>query len=139
MKKELFSIALFGVFFFFLMTANASAPGSDHPVVSYTLTTDIKGEKRMFVGVGGKIEGVVNPDIFVNEWDVVEVTLISGDKLNHHIVIPDFHIMSETVSEKGKKTKITFVPFKSGGFPYYCILENHRKLGMEGRMVVVGK
>lgn len=139
MKKGLFSIALFGAVFFFLMAANAAAPESDHPVVSYTLTTAMKGERRMFVGVGGKIQGVVNPDLFVHEWDVVQVTLISGDNLNHHIVIPDFHVMSETVSEKGKKTEVTFVPFKKGGFVYYCTLENHRKLGMEGKMVIVAR
>ncbi len=138
MNKGIISIALFVAAFFFLMTANASAPG-DHPVASFTLTTEMKGEKRLFVGVGGTIDHKINPDLFVNEWEVVEVTLISGDNLNHHIVIPDFHVMSETVSEKGKKTRITFVPFKNGGFSYYCTLENHRKLGMEGRMVVVEK
>ena len=60
----------------------------------------------------------------------------NGDNLNHHIAIPDFFIMSEVVSEKGKKTTITFVPFKKGEFVYYCLLENHRKLGMEGRLIV---
>ena len=138
MKTWIFGFSLFGVLFF-LITAGASATGPDHSAVSYTLTSDMKGEKRLFVGAGGKINGIVNPDLFVNEWDVVEITLINGDNLNHHIAIPNFHILSETVSEKGKKTTITFVPFKSGGFNYYCLLDSHRALGMEGKIVVVRK
>ncbi|HLG22629.1 MAG TPA: cupredoxin domain-containing protein [Candidatus Manganitrophaceae bacterium] len=138
MKWGIFSVVFLTVFLFF-MPARATAPGPGHAVVSYTLTTDVKGERRMFVGAEGKIKGVVNPDLFVNEWDVVEITLINGDNLNHHIAIPDFHIMSDTIVEKGKKTKVTVVPFKKGGFVYHCLLENHRKLGMEGKMVVVGK
>lgn len=137
-KTRIWSLSLFGILFF-LITAGAGATGPDHPVVSYTLTSEMKGEKRLFVGAGGKIQGRVNPDLFVNEWDVVEITLINGDNLNHHIAIPNFHILSETVSEKGKKTTITFVPFKSGGFDYYCLLDNHRTLGMEGKVVVVRK
>lgn len=138
MKTGVFLLSLFGVLAL-MITAGANATGPDHPAVSYTLASEMKGEKRLFVGAGGKIKGMVNPDLFVNEWDVVEITLINGDNLNHHIAIPNFHILSETVSEKGKKTTITFVPFKSGGFDYYCLLDNHRALGMEGKIVVVKK
>jgi plastocyanin len=120
----------------FLTTVGAGAAEPEHQFVQFTLTTNKMGERRMFVGAEGKIKGVVNPNINVKAWDVVEITLVNGDDLHHHIAIPDFYIMSEVVSEKGKKTTITFVPFKSGEFVYYCLLEGHRQHGMEGRLVV---
>jgi hypothetical protein len=135
MRMRSVSKLLLAVFVFFLaIRANSAEP--EHKTVSFSLTTAKQGERRTFVGAEGKLNGVVNPNLVVMEWDVVEVTLTNGDNLNHHIAIPDFFIMSEVVSEKGKKTTITFVPFKKGEFVYYCILENHRKLGMEGNLVV---
>lgn len=136
MKKSIFLIGLLiGVVF--SVTALADPANPARTVSAFTLKSEMKGEKRLFVGVGGKIDGQVNPTLFVNEWDVVEVTLINTDGLPHHIALPDFFILSEEVREKGQKTKIAFVPFKPGGFAYYCDLEGHRKLGMEGQMVVV--
>jgi len=120
----------------FLGTVRANSAEPEHKYVSFSLTTDKRGERRIFLGVEGALKGAVNPNLVVKEWDVVEISLTNGDNLNHHIAIPDFFIMSEVVSEKGRKTTITFVPFKRGEFVYYCILENHRKLGMEGKLLV---
>ncbi|WDT79387.1 MAG: hypothetical protein MPW14_19910 [Candidatus Manganitrophus sp.] len=114
MKTGVFLLSLFGVLAL-MITAGANATGPDHPAVSYTLTSEMKGEKRLFVGAGGKIKGMVNPDLFVNEWDVVEITLINGDNLNHHIAIPNFHILSETVSEKGKRRRSHSFHSKAAG------------------------
>ncbi|MBI3805631.1 MAG: cupredoxin domain-containing protein [Nitrospirae bacterium] len=121
----------------FSVTAMAGPANPSRTVKAFTLKSDVNGEKRLFVGSGGKIDGQVNPTLFVNEWDVVEVTLINTDGLPHHLALPDFFILSREVKEKGEKTTITFVPFKPGGFAYFCDLEGHRKVGMEGQMVVV--
>lgn len=122
--------------FFPVRMMDAAASDQNHPVSSFTLKTVAKGERLAFVGVGGKIDGLVNPTLSVREWDVVKITLINDDGINHHITIPSFFITSKEVSEKGTKTVVTFVPFKTGGYGYYCILENHRALGMEGLVVV---
>ena len=136
MKNLIFSIGLLaGIVFSVAALADPANPGRN--VSAFTLKSDVKGEKRLFVGSGGKIDGQVNPTLFVKEWDVVEMTLINTDGLPHHLALPDFFILSNEVRDKGQKTTITFVPFKSGGFVYYCDLDVHRKLGMEGQMVVV--
>ncbi|TAK07739.1 MAG: hypothetical protein EPO39_05915 [Candidatus Manganitrophaceae bacterium] len=136
MKRIILSIGLLvGIVFSVTAPADPANPGPK--VSAFTLKSDVKGPKRLFVGVGGKIDGQVNPTLFVNEWEVVEITLINADGLPHHIALPDFFILSNEVKEKEQKTTITFVPFKSGGFVYYCDLEGHRKLGMEGQMTVV--
>lgn len=136
MKKSILSIGLLASILF-SVTALADPPKPERTVAAFTLKSETKGSKRLFVGVGGKIDGQVNPTLFVNEWDVVEITLINDDGLPHHVALPDFFILSNEVTAKGQKTAITFVPFKTGGFVYYCDLEGHRKLGMEGQMVVV--
>lgn len=136
MKRAIFSAGLLAGIIF-SVTAMAGPANPSRTVSAFLLKSGVNGEKRLFVGSGGKIDGQVNPTLFVNEWDVVEMTLVNTDGLPHHLAIPDFFILSSDVKEKGQKTTITFVPFKPGDFAYYCDLEGHRQAGMEGRMVVV--
>lgn len=119
-----------------LATVNATPSSKDRPITHITLRTESDGDRRYFVGVGGTIDGKVNPDLFVKAWDVVEIILINNDGLNHHIGLPDFFITSHEVMEKGSKTTVTFVPFKSGGFTYNCILDNHKEMGMKGELII---
>jgi nitrite reductase (NO-forming) len=121
----------------FSFTALAEGPAPKRDVSAFTLKSETKDGKRLFVGVGGKIDGKVNPTLFVKEWEVVEITLVNMDGLPHHVAVPDFFIISGEVKEKSQKTVVSFVPFKTGGFSYYCGLEGHRQLGMEGQMVVI--
>ncbi len=119
-----------------LTTVGATPSSKDRPITHITLRTESDGDHRHFVGVGGTIDGKVNPDLFVKAWDVVEITLINNDGLKHHIGLPDFFITSHEVMEKGAKTVVTFVPFKSGGFTYNCILDNHKEMGMKGELII---
>jgi len=135
MKTEVFFLAII-MLFFPVGAMEVAKANQEHPVSSFTLKTVMKGEKRFFVGVGGEIDGQVNPTLPVHEWDVVKIALLNDDGLKHHITLPSFFITSEEVSEKGRRTLITFVPFKTGGYGYFCILDNHRSLGMEGLLVV---
>lgn len=138
MKIKRVTWGLACIFVSFLpLGVSALDPGSGK--TAYTLKTAVEGDRRLFIGVGGRIDGLVNPILSVKAWDVVEITLVNDDGLNHHIAVPDFFIMSKEVMEKGTKTVVTFVPFKTGGFIYYCILDNHRELGMEGQMIVSAK
>ena len=43
-----------------------------------------------FVGVGGDIEGVVNPTLRVNTGDVVQIGLVNNDGIEHDVVFPEF-------------------------------------------------
>ncbi len=121
----------------FSVTALADGPIPARAVSAFTLKSETKEGKRLFVGVGGKIDGKINPTLFVKEWELVEITLINMDGLPHHVALRDFSIISDEIKEKSQKTVVSFVPFKTGGFPYYCDLEGHRRLGMEGQLVVI--
>ena len=39
-------------------------------------------------------------------------------------------------AERGQQGTLIFVPQQSGEFTYYCTLERHRQLGMEGTLIV---
>jgi nitrite reductase (NO-forming) len=121
----------------FWVTAFAEGPAPKREVSAFTLKSETKDGKRLFVGVGGKIDGKINPTLFVKEWELVEITLINMDGLPHHVALRDFSVITDEINEKSEKTVIAFVPFKAGGFPYYCGLDGHRQLGMEGQMVVI--
>ena len=56
------------------------SPAAEYtPNVRYRLRTELAEGKMAFVGLGGDIEGVVNPTLRVNDGDVVQVSLINND------------------------------------------------------------
>jgi nitrite reductase (NO-forming) len=71
--------------------APQTAPGSDIsyiPDARYSLRTGIAEGRMVFIGVGGEIEGKVNPVLTAAEGQVVQLTLINGEGAEHDIVFP---------------------------------------------------
>jgi nitrite reductase (NO-forming) len=52
-------------------TANGTITGGYVPNVKYTLRSGIAEGRMVFIGFGGAIDGVVNPELVANEGDVV--------------------------------------------------------------------
>ncbi len=119
--------------------APKSEPASQGNVVEYSLTTGFKDGKMVFIGVGGEIDGVVNPTLSARVGNTVKITLSSGDGVEHDIAFPDFNAKSEHVVGKGSSVTLTFTTDKSGWFVYYCTLPGHREAGMEGKFNVTGE
>ena len=55
----------------------------------YTLRTGIAEGRMVFIGVGGTIDGQVNPVLSAAEGQVVQITLINGEGAEHDIVFAD--------------------------------------------------
>ncbi|RPI56558.1 MAG: nitrite reductase, copper-containing [Chloroflexi bacterium] len=91
-----------------------------------------------FVGVGGTIDGAVNPTLQVALGQVVQVTLINGDGALHDIAFPDFDAISEQVMRQGASTTAVFRADQEGEFFYFCTVPGHRQAGMDGQLVVGG-
>jgi nitrite reductase (NO-forming) len=89
-----------------------------------------------FIGVGGEIEGKVNPQLKANPGDTVQITLINGDGVDHDFVIPDLNVASEHVMAKAASTVVVLKVDKEGEFAYFCSVPGHRQAGMEGKLVV---
>lgn len=90
----------------------------------------------VYIGVGGAIDGKVNPVLTAADGQVVQITLINGDGAQHDIVFPDQNAKSPRVTGKGASTSIAFRATASGDFVYYCGVPGHREAGMEGQFVV---
>lgn len=106
------------------------------PDVSFTLQTAVGQKGLTFVGVGGSIDGQLNPTLQVAEGAVVQITLVNGDGALHDVVFPDFGGASEQISARGSSSTTVFKADKAGEFFYFCSLPGHRQAGMEGKLKV---
>jgi nitrite reductase (NO-forming) len=115
------------------------SPAADYtPTVRFRLRTELAEGKMAFVGIGGEIEGVVNPTLRVAEGAVVQVGLVNNDGIEHDVVFPDFKAATDRVNRKGASSVTVFRADKTGEFTYFCSIPGHRQAGMEGKIVVGG-
>lgn len=111
-------------------------PAQYVPDISYTLETAIAEGKLVFIGVGGDIDGVVNPTLHAAPNSVVQVTLVNGDGAQHDIAFPDFGAKTEFITSIGSSSTTVFRVGEDGTFEYYCTVPGHREAGMVGQLVV---
>ncbi len=118
--------------------APATAPHAmpDMPDVKYTLRSGIANGLMVYLGVGGAIDGKVNPELSAAEGQIVQITLINGEGAEHDIVFPNQNARSPRVTGRGASTTIAFQATKAGDFNYYCSVPGHRQAGMQGNFIV---
>jgi nitrite reductase (NO-forming) len=116
--------------------ASLSAAQSENSLVEYTLESTFTDGKMVFVGKGGEIDGITNPDLSANPGDTVRITLFSGEGAGHNIVFPDFNARSEDVVGQGNSVVMEFIPDREGTFTYICDIPGHQQAGMEGTFIV---
>jgi nitrite reductase (NO-forming) len=118
--------------------ATMPAMSSDmHAPTIFTLRTGVADGRMVFLGVGGEINGAVNPRLVVHEGETVQINLINGEGAEHDIVVDQYGVRSSRVVGKGAGSAVTFTASKTGEFAYYCSAPGHREAGMEGRVQVV--
>ena len=125
----------------------AAAPGAAAsavaPVVSYhnatifTLRTGIAGGRMVFLGVGGYIDGQINPTLMVHVGELVQINLINGEGAEHDVVIDQYAARSSIVVGKNASSTFSFTATKVGEFAYFCSIAGHRAAGMEGLIQVM--
>jgi nitrite reductase (NO-forming) len=108
------------------------------PDVEFTLKTFAKGGRLGYLGVGGSIDQVENPDLVVPQGAVVRIVLINGDGMPHDLYLPDFDAATSRVSKIGEQTEIVFSVGDAppGPHVYYCTVPGHRQMGQEGDMQI---
>ena len=106
------------------------------PDANYTLRSGIAEGRMVYIGVGGAIDGKVNPILTASEGQVVQLTLINGEGAEHDIVFPDQNAKSPRVTGKGASTTIAFRASKAGDFIYFCSVPGHQLAGMQGQFIV---
>jgi nitrite reductase (NO-forming) len=108
------------------------------PALRYTLRSGIAEGRMVFIGVGGTIDGQVNPLLSAAEGQVVQVTLINGEGAEHDIVFAEQGPAGSSphIVGRGASTNIAFVASKAGDFIYYCSIPGHQLAGMQGQFLV---
>ena len=113
------------------------SPAADYtPTVRFRLKTELAEGKMAFVGIGGDIEGVVNPTLRVAEGAVIQVGLVNNDGIEHDVIFPQFKAGTDRVNRKGAASVTVFRADKAGEFDYFCSLPGHQQAGMAGKIVV---
>jgi len=121
-------------------TPATATPGAAYVAdVKYTLRTGIAEGRMVYIGVGGAIDGQINPTLTAAENQGVEITLINGEGAEHDITLPDEGAKSPRVTGKSASTTLAFRAGKAGDFVYFCSVPGHRLAGMEGKFVVTAK
>jgi nitrite reductase (NO-forming) len=132
-----------------LQVASTSAPGQTAqaqsgegraatyvPDVSFTLRTDVAEGKLVFVGVGGEIDGLVNPQLHVEPNSVVQITLVNGDGAQHDWAVPDLDAKTDLITGQGSSSTTVFRVGEDGEHTYLCTVPGHQAAGMEGALHV---
>ncbi|GAB4476146.1 MAG: hypothetical protein Kow00124_17930 [Anaerolineae bacterium] len=116
--------------------APAADEAAQQPDVTYTLKTGDGMGMLVFTGVGGEIDGVVNPTLTADPGDVVQITLINGDAIMHDLTIDEFGVKTPELTALDEQAAITFTVTEAGEYVYYCSVPGHRQAGMWGTLVV---
>ncbi len=128
------------LFFVFLFAGILAACGSAIEGVStrqYLLTTGFENGDLVYLGVGGDINGQINPTLQARPGETLTVMLINGGEGQHDFYLPDLKIKSKRVSTKGESVSLTFtVPRQAGELEYYDSVANHADIGMAGLLQV---
>lgn len=92
----------------------------------------------VYIGVGGTIDGQINPLLSAAESQVVQITLINGEGAEHDIAFSDQGTTAKSprISGKGASTNIAFVAGKAGDYIYFCTVPGHQLAGMQGQFLV---
>jgi nitrite reductase (NO-forming) len=108
----------------------------EEPDVAYTLITGGDTGMLIYIGQGGEIDQVENPTLKANPGDVVQITVINADNIQHDLVIDELGVHSEHLEEIGAQTTMKFKVEEEGAYEYYCSVPGHRQAGMVGTLLV---
>src|SRR5215475_10099049 len=106
------------------------------PDIRYTLRSGIAEGRMVFIGIGGTIDGQVNPVLSAAEGQVVQITLINGEGAEHDIVFPEQNAKSPRITGRGSSTTLAFRAERAGDFTYLCSVPGHELAGMKGQFLV---
>lgn len=119
--------------------AQTRTPTPEPRALDYWLRTVTGGDPVMaFVGVGGDIDGIVNPTLTANMGDTVWITLVNGDGVPHSLFIEGFGVDSGVISQEGDWVTVQFMATQPGEFAYFSTVADQREQGMAGRLRVAG-
>ncbi len=117
--------------------AACSGAQSEVSTRSYLLTTGFEDGNLVYLGVGGEINGMINPTLRAQPGETITVMLVNGGEGKHDVFFPELRIKSKRVSEIGESVSVTFtVPDREVDMEYHDSVANHAEIGMVGVLQV---
>lgn len=106
--------------------------------IEFTLETVTRTESPIYayMGVGGEIDGELNPTLSVHTGESISITLVNRDAVKHDLAIDDLDVYVGAVGVEGASDTVVFTVDEPGEYRYYCVQPGHRSVGMEGFLVV---
>lgn len=105
-------------------------------LVTFTLQTAMMDGMMVYIGSGGSIDGIINPDLVISEGTSFQIVLVNGDGMPHDLAVPEIGIQTAVVAGKGKSVSTPGATATIGEYTYYCTVSGHRQAGMEGRLSI---
>ena len=106
------------------------------PDVTYTLRTGVDEERMVYYGVGGEIDGVMNPTLAADIGQIVQITLINGQPVEHDLTLEELGVATSSVYKEGDEAIVQFKVDEAMAINYFCSLPGHRAAGMEGLILI---
>ncbi|NUQ39481.1 MAG: hypothetical protein HUU23_17200 [Caldilineales bacterium] len=119
-----------------LALAGCGEQAGDEADLAFSLRTGIVEGRMAYIGVGGAIDGQINPDLTVQTGQRVRIAIVNGDGASHDLALPDLGRQTPPVMGKETAAALTFTASETGVYSYLCTVAGHRQAGMEGRLVV---
>ncbi len=121
-------------------TVPVASAQEESRVIEYTLRTILGQNPAMaYIGVGGDIDGQINPQLTAEVGDTVRITLINGDPVIHNLYIDEFGVATPDLIALEEQAVVEFVVDRAGEFIYYCSIPGHQPVGMFGTLLVTGE
>lgn len=121
------AIVLIGVIGFFALNKNKPAPTvNNQPVVSGPVKE---------VSVSAK-EYVYTPStITVKKGENIKINFTNNGTTVHNFTITELGVATKTIGP-GETDSVTFAVPNTGTFTYFCSVDGHRDLGLQGKLIV---
>jgi nitrite reductase (NO-forming) len=91
-----------------------------HSATIFTLRTGIAEGRMVYLGVGGKIDGKVNPALIVHEGNWFRSTSSTAKAPSTISSLDQYAARSSVVVGKNASSTFSFVASKVGDFAYFC-------------------
>ncbi|MBK8026384.1 MAG: nitrite reductase, copper-containing [Chloroflexi bacterium] len=116
-----------------------TAAGAETQLVEYTVRTVIGLTPAMaFQGVGGTIDGQINPLLTASVGDTVRITVVNGDPVLHDLTISVLNLTTGQLIQDEQQSVIEFVASEPGEYVYSCSVPGHHEIGMWGTLRIDG-
>lgn len=121
-----FLAVIIAIFFFVRNPKVVKAPTSPPSASSGPVTE---------ISISAKEFAYTPSTVTVKKGEAIKINFTNDGTTAHNLSIEGLNVSTKTIGP-GESDSITFTPASPGTFKYFCSVDSHRSLGLEGTLVV---